>query len=369
MQITVNARTLTAQLSKNIKVVEQRNTIPILGCVRLLLDGAQLKLITTDLDMWVTTRDDVQANKEDTGEFDICLPAAELLALTKSMGNRDIVLVVLPNNLVSFHDIAERVSGEMKCYPPADWPDPKSDDGEVRQESFTNGRWRSIVDKIDLAISTEETRYYLNGMHIMFNDDGMYAEATDGHRLVRVIIDKEPRKPMENSLIVPRKTIALSKVLCEPDVKWFFTYQSARFESGNVVVHSKLIDSIYPDTNRVIPEEGKHSIVINREEWIDTITMARALASGRGRAIKITTNGYEVVMGSNDPDLGHIEVKVKQKASVDNISFGLNSKYISELLKSCDAGDVRVNLQDASSPVRISDGDPNVTRICMPMRV
>ncbi|MDK2769953.1 MAG: DNA polymerase III subunit beta [Sphingomonas sp.] len=374
--VTVEGRTLKHALRPIVDVIERRDTIPILGYLRLSLSGSTLKIEGTDLDITVITWIDVIDGK---GEWTICLDSRTLDGIAGVAG-------VMP---VRIERPAEDKAGEnaniilgdgdasyeLPTLPVSDFPDILSSGFDSAIDKFTNGQLAACLNKVDWCISTEETRYYLNGVFWEIGSSGRRFVATDGHRLSTCCYSPDPGN--NPGYIIPRKTVAiLTKHLAGKDVEVFGDLgkpTALEFRGGGFVIRSKMIDGTYPDWRRVVPKTSEFTFAMKRVELIDAINRSAVISSKeRGRAIRFHNHEGRIAIERKSPDYGTAKVKtsaawptVDKRAAPD---FGFNGGYFLDIARNCE-GDLSVEMTDAGSPFKIKDADPTMTRIIMPMRV
>ena len=374
--VTVEGRTLKHALRPIIDVIERRNTIPILGYVRLTFSGSALKIEGTDLDIMVITSIDVIDGE---GEWSICIDSRTLDGIAGVAG-------VMP---VRIERAAEDKAGEntkiilgdgdaaydLPTLPVGDFPNILSSGFDASIDTFTNGQLAACLSKVDWCISTEETRYYLNGVFWEIGSSGRSFVATDGHRLSACRYSADAGN--NPGYIIPRKTVVvLTKHLAGKDVEVFGDLgkpTALEFRGGGFVIRSKMIDGTFPDYRRVIPGAGSFSFILKRGELIEAIARSAVInGKGRGRAIRFHNHEGRIAIERKNPDNGTAKVKTsaawptaEKRAAPD---FGFNGGYFLDIARNCE-GDLSVEMIDAASPFKIKDADPTMTRIIMPMRV
>ena len=317
--ITVEGRTLAAALKPILLAIERRNTIPILSCVKLAGLGNELVLTGTDLDIEISTTIDLIARD---GDFILtCVPAKVLYDIAKSAGpapmeityhpkhkekdeQRGGTITVGPKISINVAD-GDAVYTDIQAYAASDYPAMQSDDYEF-MENFTNGRLAMLLEKVIPCISTEETRYYLNGVNWSRKDGTSHMAATDGHRLTATRYGLTDAGEAAFDLIIPAKTARLVAKLTEgkdvgirgrrydkpKDNQPRNTDMDRRFLQfvfGRTAIRSKTIDGTFPDYRRVIPkrEEAVHKIEFDRDHLRAALDRVSFMTTERGRAARI----------------------------------------------------------------------------------
>jgi len=269
-----------------------------------------------------------------------------------------------------------RSSFRLQCLPQSDFP-------ELSAGSFSHifrlesAALKGLIDKTQFAISTEETRYYLNGIYLHAVEVGgklkLRSVATDGHRLARAEIDAPAGSEGMPGIIIPRKTVSeLQKLIDNPDVPVTTELSDTkiRFTIGSVVLTSKLIDGTFPDYQRVIPTGNDKKLIIDRQSFAAAVDRVSTISSERGRAVKLSINDGQVTLAVNNPDSGSATEDLAADYSSDPIEIGFNAKYLLDVAAQLTGSEAKFMLADAGSPTLIHDmADETALYVLMPMRV
>jgi DNA polymerase III subunit beta len=381
MRVTVERAALLRSLGHVHRVVERRNTIPILANVLLRAEeGLQLK--ATDLDIEV-----VESIPADVAQGGATTVPAHMLY--------DIVRKLPEGAQVSFETQGEggqmlirsgRSRFTLQALPEADFPDLAAGDLPHRF-SLPAANLKSLIDKTQFAISTEETRYYLNGIYLHTLDDpaGMLlrAVATDGHRLARVEMAAPEGSGGMPGVIVPRKAVAEIQKLVEvgeDDVvvelspaKVRLTFGGAVGDglgTGRVVLTSKLIDGTFPDYQRVIPNGNDKRLTVERGDFARAVDRVSTISSERGRAVKLAIADGRLTLSVNNPDSGSATEELEVDYEAPALDIGFNARYLLDIAGQLDGDTALFRLADPGSPTLIQDreGAPALY-VLMPMRV
>lgn len=372
MRVTLERSNLLKSLNHVHRVVERRNTIPILSNVLLKAEGASLELKATDLDLEIT--DATPASVEQAGATTV--PAHLLYDIVRKLPDGAEVMLKMDEDGNAMSVISGRSSFRLQCLPQADFP-------ELSAGSLPNifridsSALRGLVEKTQFAISTEETRYYLNGIYLHTIESGgnlkLRAVATDGHRLARAEMEAPAGSEDMPGIIIPRKTVAeLQKLVDDPDVAVTTELSDSkiRFTIGGVVLTSKLIDGTFPDYQRVIPENNDKPLVIDRQVFSDAVDRVSTISSERGRAVKLAISDGQLVLSVNNPDSGSATEEVAVEYQSDPIEIGFNAKYLLDVASQLKGAEAKFLLADAGSPTIIHDSDDDTALyVLMPMRV
>lgn len=367
---TVEQAALIKVLGRVYRIVERRNTIPILGNVLIDVQQDAIKFRATDLDMEVT--DSVKAEVAAKGSTTV--PAHLLHDIVRKMPlGSQVVLECDPDkNVLTVK--AGRSRFTLQTLPVNDFPDLSV--GEMTHSFVLAGKdLHRLIERAEFAISTEETRYYLNGIYLhaagSHNKPTLRAVATDGHRLAQVeMLIPEGAKGMPG-VIVPRKTVGEIGRLFGADVgiQIELSQGKIRFESDGITLTSKLIDGTFPDYDRVIPKNNEKILKVDKKDLRAAVDRVSTVSSDRGRAVKVSISDGKIVLSVTNPDSGSATEEVEADYGSDAIEIGFNSGYLGTILDQIDGETVVVKLADPGSPTLFgASTDDGALYVCMPMR-
>ncbi|WP_106640555.1 DNA polymerase III subunit beta [Allosphingosinicella vermicomposti] len=369
MKATIERATLLKSLGHVQSVVERRNTIPILSNVLIDATEGGLRLMATDLDLQVN--EIVEANVSQPGAttvsahtlFDIArkLPEGAQVEITAAEGKMQVV--------------AGRARFNLATLPRDDFPVIAEGDLPTQFE-LPAATLRQIIDKTRFAISTEETRYYLNGIFIHVSDDAqpvLKAAATDGHRLARVTVPRPEGAAGMPDVIIPRKCVTeLRKLLDEVDgtVQVSLSESKIRFGLGNAILTSKLIDGTFPDYTRVIPTANDKLLKIDPKSLMQGVDRVATIASEKTRAVKMALDRDKVTLSVTSPENGTAAEEVPGDYNAQGFEIGFNARYLLDILGQIEGDTVEVHLADAAAPTLLRENDhAPALYVLMPMRV
>jgi len=372
MRVVLERSNLLKSLNHVHRVVERRNTIPILSNVLLAADGASLELKATDLDLEITEA--TPASVEQGGATTV--PAHLLYEIVRKLPDGAEVMLKTDEDGNAMSVISGRSSFRLQCLPQSDFP-------VLSAGSFPNifrldsTALKSLIEKTQFAISTEETRYYLNGIYLHALDaEGklmLRSVATDGHRLARAEIEAPAGSEGMPGIIIPRKTVTeLQKLVDDPDVKVTTELSDTkiRVTIGSVVLTSKRSDGTFPDYQRVIPTGNDKKLVLDRQSFSSAVDRVSTISSERGRAVKMSIADGQLTLTVNNPDSGSATEELVADYDADAIDIGFNAKYLLDVAAQLSGEQVEFMLADAGSPTLIRDiADQNTLYVLMPMRV
>ena len=372
MKVTLERAVLLKSLGHVHRVVERRNTIPILSNVLLRADGQSLTLKATDLDLEIT--EVVGADVGTKGAT--TLPAHILHDIVRKFPDGSQVSLETTGDSGQLVLRSGRSRFNLQALPETDFPDLTA--GEMTH-SFAIGAadLRKLIDKTQFAISNEETRYYLNGIYMHAIDvEGtpmMRAVATDGHRLARVEVPAPDGASGMPGIIVPRKTVAEVQRLTEAggeDIKVEVSTSKIRFTFGDVVVTSKLIDGTFPDYLRVIPNGNDKRLIVDRAPFAAAVDRVSTISSERGRAVKLAVADGKLTLSVTNPDSGSAVEELEVDYDSDPIDIGFNARYLLDITAQIDSDTALFKLADPGSPTLVLDKEGAAALyVLMPMRV
>ncbi len=349
MTLTIQRADLARMLAAVSRVVEHRNTIPILANVLLSATAGTLTVTGTDLDIQYSA----MANCD--GELSTTVDAKRLSDIARRLSG-DIVTITHADDKLVVKSGRSRFT--LPTLPVDDFP--HLDAGELGAPFQLD--FAELVAPVKFAISSESTRYYLCGVHLHNTaEGGIRAVATDGHRLAHNTACGMPQIP---AVIIPAKTVG---IVPAGEVTVGLSQSKVRFATADTIIVSKLVDGTFPDYARVIPRDNTNVVTVERKALADAVARATAVASERGKGAKFTVAGDNIAIDMHADD-GTAHEDVPAKYSGEPIEIGFNSQYMGDVLGAVPGDDVRVSLNDGQTPA-IFQGTGDVLALCMPMRV
>jgi len=370
MKATIERATLLKSLSHVQSVVERRNTIPILSNVLIEASGeGSLKLMATDLDLQIV--DSVEAQVETPGATTV--PAHTLFDIVRKLPEGSQVSLSATDGKMLV--VAGRARFNLATLPRDDFPVIAEGELPTRFE-LPAETLKQIIDKTRFAISTEETRYYLNGIFFHVSDEAtpvLKAAATDGHRLARVTVARPDGAAGMPDVIIPRKCVGeLRKLLDEIDgtVGVSLSASKVRFDLGTAILTSKLIDGTFPDYSRVIPTGNDKLLKLDPKSFMQGVDRVATIASEKTRAVKMSLEKDKITLSVTSPENGTAAEEVSGDYGADSFDIGFNARYLMDILGQIEGDSVEVHLADAAAPTLIRENDKAAALyVLMPMRV
>ncbi|MEN8893023.1 DNA polymerase III subunit beta [Planktotalea arctica] len=372
MKISIERATLLKAVSHAQSVVERRNTIPILANVLIEAEGGDVRFRATDLDIEVV--DKVEAMVERAGSTTVS--ATTLNEIVRKLPDGAQVTLADDGTSGRLTIEAGRSNFSLATLPKEDFPVMASSE-YTANFSIKASVLRRLFDKSKFAISTEETRYYLNGvyMHVSDSDGGkvLRCVATDGHRLARIDADLPENASDMPGVIVPRKTVGeLRKLLDEDDMQIAVSVSETkvRFATPEITLTSKVIDGTFPDYTRVIPQGNTRKLEVDAADFARAVDRVATVSSERSRAVKLSLDEDRLILSVNAPDSGAAEEELAVAYNDERLEIGFNAKYLLEIASQVDRENAVFLFNSSGDPTLMREGnDTSAVYVVMPMRV
>jgi DNA polymerase-3 subunit beta len=372
MKISIERASLLRAVAQAQSVVERRNTIPILANVLIEAEGDSASFRATDLDVEVV--DKIPAQVERAGATTVA--AVTLHEIVRKLPDGALVRLTADPTTGRLTVEAGRSNFSLATLPKEDFP--------VMATSEYSSNFaapapvlRRLFDKSKFAISTEETRYYLNGvyMHVAQGEDGavLRCVATDGHRLARIDAPLPEGAEEMPGVIVPRKTVGEMRKLLDDDEAMIAVSVSEtkiRFATPEITLTSKVIDGTFPDYTRVIPTGNTRKLEVDASEFAKAVDRVATVSSERSRAVKLAMEDDRLILSVNAPDSGAAEEELAVAYADERLEIGFNAKYLLEIASQVDRENAVFMFNSAGDPTLMREGsDASAIYVVMPMRV
>ena len=358
MRLTTPRADLARILTNVIKAVEARNTIPILGTVKMVAADGKLTAVATDLDIEI--KSSIAAGVESAGSF--CVNATMFNGIVAKLPANGEVLLELKDATLTI--VSGRSRFKLQTLPDSDFPDIAA--GEYDTEFDID--LAALVGPVAFAMSTETNRYYLCGVYLVPTGNTITAVATDGHKLARSRVDQPNQNPLVNfqGVIIPAKTIGL---LPKGVVSLSVSPNKIRIVTADTTITSKLIDGAYPDYERVIPKANDKVVTVDKQALTTAADRVSTVGDGKDRAVKINIAAEGLTLSvTNGGDAANEDVAAIFDG--EPLYVGLNSKYLAAVAGMFPNGPLTLKIADAGAPVLfVSDAAPELLAVCMPLRV
>src|SRR5713226_8037394 len=342
MKVTVERAALLKSLGHVHRVVERRNTIPILGNVLIKAESSKLAFKATDLDLEMT--ETISAEVGPPGSTTV--PAHMFYEIVRKLPEGAQIVIESSGDRALMAILAGRSRFTLQTLPESDFPDLAA--GEMTHTfKLPAADLKRLIDKTGFAISTEETRYYLNGIYLhpasTAKTTTLRAVATDGHRLAQFELPLPAGADGMPGIIVPRKTV------------------------GEV---QRLIDGTFPDYARVIPVGNDKELTVDKKEFEQAVDRVSTVSSERGRAVKLSLANGKLMLSVTNPDSGSATEEIEVEYGAEPLDIGFNSRYLLDIAAQLEGEAAVLKLADPGSPTLIQDRDTKgALYVLMPMRV
>ena len=346
--------------------------IPIFSNVLLSAASNELKLTATDLDIELVETVPCKAK----GEGATTVPAHMFHDIVRKLPDGSDIELTRDGEQGRLTIACGHARFSLQTLPADDFPSLSVEDlGHAF--SLPAKDLKRLIEKTKFAISTEETRYYLNGIYLhAVKSDGkalLRAVATDGHRLAQVELPLPSGAKDMPGVIVPRKTVAeLARFAEDSDgeIRIELSPAKIRISGPRVVLTSKLIDGTFPDYERVIPQNNDKRMEVDNAAFAQAVDRVSTLSSDKGRAVKLSLSDGKLVLSVNNPDSGSATEELSVDYAYDPLEIGFNARYLLDISGQLESGTAEFQLADPGSPTMVRDSkDNSALYVLMPMRV
>lgn len=372
MKLTIERAAILRSLAHVQSVVERRNAIPILANVLIDASEDTLSLSATDMDIDIVDR--TPAEVQTAGA--VTAPVHTLYDIVRKLPDGAQVELSLDGDSGQMALRAGRSNFTLSTLPKEDFPAIGEEELSHSFRISADGL-RQLIDRTRFAISTEETRYYLNGIYLhAAEDDGvkwLRGVATDGHRLAKMQMSLPDGADGMPSVIFPRKAVGEVRRLIDEsgdDVTVSLSENKIRFEIGSVVLTSKVIDGTFPDYQRVIPTGNDKQMDVDAKTFREAVDRVSTISTEKSRAIKLALSEGGVTLQATSPEAGSASEDLEASYDADGLEIGFNSKYLLDIAGQVEGDTMQFVLADAASPTIVKDvSDASALYVLMPMRV
>lgn len=367
MHFSISREALLKPLQLVAGVVERKQTLPVLSNVLLVVQGQQLSLTGTDLEVELVGRVQLEEPAE-AGE--ITVPARKLMDICKSLPADVLIDIRVDEQKLLVKAGRSRFS--LSTLPACDFPSVEESQGSLNF-AVAQGRLRRLIERTSFAMAQQDVRYYLNGMLLEVNAGTLRAVATDGHRLAMCALDAGIASADKHQVIVPRKGILeLARLLTGQDelVSIVLGQHHIRATTGEFTFTSKLVDGKFPDYQRVLPRNGDKVVIGDRQALREAFSRTAILSNEKYRGIRLQLARNLLKIQANNPEQEEAEEEVLVDYFGDALEVGFNVSYLLDVLGVMTDEQVRITLADANSSALLQEaGNEDSTYVVMPMRL
>jgi DNA polymerase-3 subunit beta len=368
MELVVRKNDLLKELSLLQGIVERKNTIPILANV--LIDAAKdsVSLLATDLDVGLRSRCAATVGKPGT----LTLPAKKLFEIVGQLPDTDI-RIEEDKGGKSVTVAADRFESRMQTLPASEFPTPPQHDGTA-EATLPGAALKRMISHTRFAITSEDTRYFLNGAQLVLRPEAMTMVATDGHRLAFISVHESPGKSAKSEVLLPRKTLNEVARLIDgvESVEFSQGENHLFFKAGDRLLISRKIDANFPAYERVIPKANDKKIDFDRDRLAAAVRRVRLLSNERSKAVKFVIGKDQVEITSSTPEVGEAHEVLPVDYAGGPLQICFNADYVDNFLSVVETETVTLEFKDEMSqavvrPVGAEGYD--YIYVIMPMRI
>ncbi|WGL65168.1 DNA polymerase III subunit beta [Pseudomonas sp. CW003PS] len=367
MHFTIQREALLKPLQLVAGVVERRQTLPVLSNVLLVVEGQQLSLTGTDLEVELVGR----VTLEDAAEpGEITVPARKLMDICKSLPSDALIDIRVDDQKLLVK--AGRSRFTLSTLPANDFPTVEEGPGSLIF-NLPQAKLRRLVERTSFAMAQQDVRYYLNGMLLEVQSGLLRAVATDGHRLAMCSMEATIQQEGKHQVIVPRKGILeLARLLTEQDaeVSIVLGQHHIRANTGEFTFTSKLVDGKFPDYERVLPRGGDKLVLADRQGLREAFSRTAILSNEKYRGIRLTLAAGLLKIQANNPEQEEAEEEIVVDYNGGGLEIGFNVSYLLDVLGVMSTEQVRLILSDSNSSALLQEADNDDSAyVVMPMRL
>jgi DNA polymerase III subunit beta len=367
MELVVRKNDLLRELQLFQGIVERKNTIPILANVLMEAKGDAVQLLATDLEVGLRSRCAASVSKSGA----LTLPAKKLYEIVKALPETD---VRIEQDSSSVTVAADRFDSKMQTLPREDFPTVPEATGEGLL-TLPGKAIRDMIARTQFAITSEDTRYFLNGAQLVLRAANMTLVATDGHRLALVTVPRTGDGDSETKVILPKKTLTeLSKLLGDEDTEVRYEHGENHlfFHVGDRLLISRKIDGQFPAYERVIPKGNDKRVEFERDRLTSAIKRVALLSNERSRAVKLSIDKGKVEVTSSSPEFGEAHELLNVEYDGTPLQICFNAQYVLDFLSVVQTDSVALELKDEVSQAvmrPVAAEGYEYTYVIMPMRI
>ena len=367
MHFTIQREALLKPLQLVAGVVERRQTLPVLSNVLLVVQGQQLSLTGTDLEVELVGRVQLEEPAE-PGE--ITVPARKLMDICKSLPSDVLIDIKLDEQKLLVK--AGRSRFTLSTLPADDFPTVEEGPGSLTC-NLEQSKLRRLIERTSFAMAQQDVRYYLNGMLLEVSTDTLRAVATDGHRLALCSMQAVIGQAERHQVIVPRKGILeLARLLTDPEgmVSIVLGQHHIRATTGEFTFTSKLVDGKFPDYERVLPKGGDKLVIGDRQTLREAFSRTAILSNEKYRGIRLQLAAGQLKIQANNPEQEEAEEEISVDYNGSSLEIGFNVSYLLDVLGVMTTEQVRLILSDSNSSALLQEaGNDDSSYVVMPMRL
>lgn len=368
MNIIFKTKTLTDKIRNIAPTAEAKQTLAILGNMKVDVSSDSATFTASDLEIEVSTT--VKCTSDDVGSFTV--PAKKILEICNALSAHTEIKLAVTESKVDITAGKSKVS--LQTLPAKNYPI-MDEITEMNPVNIDVGELQSIINKTSFAMAYQDARHFLNGLHLCNDKGKLVSVCTDGHRLAKYT--STTNFDSDLSIIIPRKcVIELNRILGSfndnkdhlADLN--INNNSIRVKIGEYTLISKLIEGNYPDYNKVIPESTKSKISIDRSTFKNSLNIISKVVNQQYKGVKLSPSGNSLHLISSNTESEVGEDQIDAQYDGEELSIGFNISYIQDVIDILDSESIHICFNDQNSGcILLGDTDINSVFVIMPMRV
>ena len=366
MRFSLQREVLLKPLNQVVSVVERRQTLPVLANLLARVEGDQLSLTGTDLEVEMVARTRV----DDAEPGEVTIPARKLFEIVRALPDGSKVTIAQSGDKVTVS--AGRSRFTLASLPANDFPALDEVDATERVR-VGEARLKELIERTAFAMAQQDVRYYLNGLLFDLRDKLLRCVATDGHRLALCEATLEDTVQTKRQIIVPRKGVLELQRLLEGgdrELELEVGRNHIRVKRDDVTFTSKLIDGRFPDYEAVIPIGADREVKVDREALRASLQRAAILSNEKYRGVRIEVSPGQIKINAHNPEQEEAQEEVEADTKVDSLVIGFNVNYLLDALSALRDEFVVMQLRDSNSSALVREASSEKCRhVVMPLRL
>ncbi|MCY7355414.1 MAG: DNA polymerase III subunit beta [Lysobacter sp.] len=366
MRFSLQREVFLKPLAQVVNVVERRQTLPVLANLLVQVQGGQLSLTGTDLEVEMVARSAV----DDAQDGETTIPARKLFEIVRALPDGSKVTVTQTGDKVIVQ--AGRSRFTLASLPANDFP--SIDEVEATERvDVPEAALKELIERTAFAMAQQDVRYYLNGLLFDLRDKSLRCVATDGHRLAMCEAPLETGAQTKRQIIVPRKGVQELQRLLEGgdrNLELEVGRNHIRVKRDDVTFTSKLIDGRFPDYEAVIPIGADQEVKIDREAFRASLQRAAILSNEKYRGVRVEISPGQLKINAHNPEQEEAQEEIEAETKVDGLAIGFNVNYLLDALSALRDEHVVLLLRDANSSTLVKEaGNDRCRHVVMPLRL
>jgi DNA polymerase-3 subunit beta len=366
MKFTINRQLLIKPLQQVSGALGGRPALPILGNILLKIENGMLSMTATDLEVELISQVQLEGDFEPGS---ITVPSRKFLDICRGLPDSAQITIALDAERLIIRSGRSRFS--LATLPAIDFPNIEDWQSEV-EVTLSQQELKSLIEKTQFSMATQDVRYYLNGMLFEIDGNTLRSVATDGHRMA--VSETELLDSFaQQQIIVPRKgVLELMKILDEPEqsVTLLIGSSNVRASVNNFVFTSKLVDGRFPDYRRVMPQHTTKTVIVNCEELRQAFSRAAILSNEKFRGVRVSLSNAVMQITANNPEQEEAQEVVDVEYEGDELEIGFNVSYVLDVLNAVRCEKVCLSMSDANASALIENAeDSSAQYVVMPIRL